>query len=449
MKNKVIWQGLVVLVAFAMVLSACSPAASTTQAPQPTTAAVQPTQAPVQPTTAPTAAAPAATAAPTAAAPAATTAPAAGGSNYTFGILLVGPANDSGWSQANYEGAQYAANKLGAKLVYVDKANTSDRPGTTVSQLAESLVSQGAKLVIFSSDDMKDGVLEFSKAHPDIPVIFSSGDYAWKDGKDYQNLPNVADVMPQMEYTKMIAGCAAALTTKTGKIGYVGPLINDETRRFVDSAYLGAKYCWTNYLKKNPADLTFKVTWIGFWFNIPGVTSNPTQVSDDFINQGYDVLMSGLDTTEDVVEAGKAAASGKKVWAVGYDYPGNCSPAPSVCLGVPYFNWGPSYTTMIQTAISGAFKPDWIWAPPDWKDINNKDTTGAGFEKGQALSADASASVDKFIAELAGGLNLWKGPINLQDKSVYLKDGEVATSQQIWYMPQLLEGMQGQSVPSK
>jgi simple sugar transport system substrate-binding protein len=36
--------------------------------------------------------------------------------------------------------------------------------------------------------------------------------------------------------------------------------------------------------------------------------------------------------------------------------------------------------------------------------------------------------------------------LNLQDGTVYLKDGEVATIQQIWYLPQLLEGMEGQSV---
>jgi simple sugar transport system substrate-binding protein len=46
---------------------------------------------------------------------------------------------------------------------------------------------------------------------------------------------------------------------------------------------------------------------------------------------------------------------------------------------------------------------------------------------------------------MSGGLNLWTGPINLQDKTVYLKDAEVATPQQIWYLPQLLEGMTGAS----
>ena len=118
----------------------------------------------------------------------------------------------------------------------------------------------------------------------------------------------------------MIAGCAAALTTQTGKIGFLGPLINDETRRFAASAYLGAKYCWTNYLGKDPAELEFKVTWIGFWFNIPGVTLDPTQVADDFYNTGYDVVISSIDTTEALTEAKKFAADGKQVWAIPYDY---------------------------------------------------------------------------------------------------------------------------------
>jgi len=82
---------------------------------------------------------------------------------------------------------------------------------------------------------------------------------------------------------------------------------------------------------------------------------------------------------------------------------------------------------------------------PDWADINNPDTSAVGFNKGGALSEENSALIDQFIAELGGGLNLWTGPLNLQDGTPYLADGEVATDLQIWYLPQLLEGMQGQS----
>ena len=66
-------------------------------------------------------------------------------------------------------------------------------------------------------------------------------------------------------------------------------------------------------------------------------------MADDFFNHGYDVVISGIDTTEALVEAGKMAAAGKKVWAIPYDFDGSLDEAPDVCLGVPYFNWGPAY----------------------------------------------------------------------------------------------------------
>ena len=365
---------------------------------------------------------------------------------FTFGMVLVGPYNDGGWSQANYDAGKYVESKLpGAKMVYVDKANSSDRPSTTVEQLAEELVTQGAKMIFFTSDDMKDGAIAFAKAHPEIPVEFSSGDSAWKDGKDYQNLPNLSDIMGKMEYGKMIAGAAAALTSKTGQIGYLGPLINDETRRLASSAYLGAKYAWTNYLGKDPADLKFTVTWIGFWFYIPGFSTDPTVVADSFFNNNYDVVISGIDTTEAMAEASRLSAAGKQVYAIPYDYKGALAQAPEVALGVPYFNWGPEYLKAVTSARDGTWTSFWEWVGPDWTDINNPDTSMIGFVKGQALSADASAKLDEFIAALAGGLNLWTGPLNLQDGTAYLGDGAVATDQQIWYLPQLLEGMEGDS----
>src|SRR4030042_1499704 len=273
-------------------------------------------------------------------------------------------------------------------MVYIDKVNVADRPGTTPAQLAEDLLNQGAKLVIFNSDDMKDSATEFAQNHPDIPVIMASGDQSWKEGEAYVNLPMMVNIMGKMEYGKMIAGCTAALTSQTGKIGYLGPLINDETRRLAASAYLGAKYAWTNILKKDPNKLKFKVTWIGFWFNIPGQTLDPTKVAVNFFSTGYDVVLSGIDTTEALVEANKMAKAGKKVWAIQYDYKDACKEAEDVCLGVPYFNWGPAYLKAI---------------------------------------------------------NMFKGPLNFQDGKPYLKKDEVATDLQIWYFPQLLKGMEGAS----
>jgi len=366
------------------------------------------------------------------------------GQTFTIGMILVGPYNDSGWSQATYEGGQYAVSKIpNTNLIYID--NGFSHQGSTPAQLAEQLLSKGANLIIFNSDDFKDDSNTFAKNHPTIPTIMLSGDQSWAQGQAYLNIPNMANVMGQMEYMKMLAGCAAAMTTQTGKIGYLGPLINDETRRLSSSAYLGAKYCWTNVLKKDPSALQFQVTWIGYWYNEPGTTLDPSKVADSFFNTGYDVVMSGIDTSEAVTEAKKMTDAGQKVWAVGYDYKNNCSAAPAVCLGVPYFNWGPGIATEVKKAMAGTFTQDWQWLGPNWTNLNDPDTSNVGFAKGQALSSAASSAVDQLTAYLAGGKTLWTGPISLQDGTQYLASGATATPQQLWYLPQLLLGMAGSS----
>ena len=362
---------------------------------------------------------------------------------FVFGMLLVGPYNDHGWSQAHYDAGHYMEEKVpGAKMIYIDKVNPADRPGITIPQLVDDLVEKGAQLIIANSDDMKDGIREAALLHPKTYFIHVSGDDVLT-GKAPKNLSNI---MGRMEYGKMMAGFAAALTTRTGKIGYLGPLVNEETRRLVASCYLGARYAWEKVLKKDPKDLSFQVTWIGFWFNIPGVTSDPTQVAQNFVNTGYDVIISGIDTTESLVVARQKSQEGKKIWAIPYDYKGACSGAGEVCLGVPYFNWGPAYVNFVKAIMDGKWKQEWLWLGPDWKDINDPDTSTVGFLPGPALPQSVETSLDSFIKDLATGkVQLFKGPLDYQDGTPFLKAGEVASDQQVWYMKQLLKGMIGQS----
>ena len=362
---------------------------------------------------------------------------------FVFGLLLVGPYNDHGYSQAHYEGGEYVQKKVpGTKMIYIDKVNPADRPGVTIPQLVDDMVEKGAQLIIANSDDMKDGIREAALMHPDTNFLHVSGD----DVLTGKAPKNRANLFGRMEYGRMMGGFSAAMTTKTGKIGYLGPLVNDETRRLACSCYLGARYAWEKVLKKDPKDLKFQVTWIGFWFNIPGVTADPTQVTQNFFNTGHDIVISGIDTTEAIVVAGQKRRAGKEVWAIPYDYIGACGSASSVCLGVPYFNWGPGYAAQIKSCMSGNWKSEWIWLGPDWKDINDPDTTTVGFARGDALSTSAGNALTAFTRDLGtGSVNLFKGPLSYQDGSTYLKAGEVATDQQIWYMKQLLQGMTGQS----
>jgi simple sugar transport system substrate-binding protein len=62
------------------------------------------------------------------------------------------------------------------------------------------------------------------------------------------------------------------------------------------------------------------------------------------------------------------------------------------------------------------------------------------------MPSEGQASLDEFIASLAAeDVNVWSGPIFLQDGSEYVADGSVAADDQIWYLPQLLLGMIGPS----
>jgi simple sugar transport system substrate-binding protein len=365
------------------------------------------------------------------------------GEPFKFGMILVGPKNDHGWSQAHYEGGEYVVEHVdGAEMILFELLNPADKPEATLEGVVDDMVSQGATLIFTTSDEFEEDTLGVAEKYPDVTFINISGD----DALTGEAPANLGNIMGRMEDMKAIAGCAAALTSQTGHIAYLGPLINFETRRLAASAYLGARYCYENYRGMAASDLQFTVTWIGFWFNIPGVTLDPTEVTTNFIDTGVDVVLSGIDTTEGIDVTGQRAAGGDQVWAVPYDFEGACDAAPDICLGVPYFNWGPSYLAAANAVQAGTWTQSWDWNGADWSDLNNPDTSHVGWISGPGLSSDAQADLDGFIAGMASGdINVWSGPINLQDGSEYVAAGSAATDEQIWYLPQLLEGMVGPS----
>lgn len=360
-----------------------------------------------------------------------------------FGLVLVGPKNDHGWSQAHHEGGLYVEEMIpGSEMVVFESLNPADKPEATLEGVVDDMVAEGATLIITTSDEFEEDTLGVAEKYPDVVFINVSGD----DALTGEAPANLGNIMGRMEDMKAIAGCAAALQTETGKIGYLGPLINFETRREASSAYLGARYCYENVRGMNPDDLEFRVTWIGFWFNIPGVTLDPTEVTNSFFDSGFDVVMSGIDTTEGIDVAGQRAAQGANVWSIPYDFEGACDSAPEICLGVPYFNWGPSYLDTATKVSNGTWTQSWDWNPPYWQDLTDNTMTPVGWVNGPGMPAESQAELDAFIASLASEeVNVWAGPISLQDGSEYVPAGNVASGDQIWYLPQLLLGMIGPS----
>ena len=226
----------------------------------------------------------------------------------------------------------------------------------------------------------------------------------------------------------------------------MGPLINDETRRLTNAAYLGARYAWTHVRGKKAEDLAFKVGWIGFWFNIPGVTADPNQMAGNFFDQGYDVLISGLDTPEALTVAEARRKTGAKVFAVPYNFKNACQGAQDACLGVPYFNWGPPFLTVASKVAAGTYKPAFDWLAPDYAALNDPDKSPVGFEEGAALPAEAKKALATFTADLASGkTDLYVGPLTYQNGATFVPAGRTATDKELWFCPQLLSGMEGAS----
>jgi simple sugar transport system substrate-binding protein len=401
-------------------------------------------------------------------------APAAAQDEVVFGVVLVGPNDDRGWSTSHYEAGLYVEENLpGSSMLLYESLNPADSPETTLMEVVELMVDEGASVIFTTSDSFEEDTNVVAAAFPDVVFInitgsnaISSSAVAEGDHAIMHELPelppaNVGNFNVYMELPRLIAGCAAALTSESGSISYLGALINPETRRLASSSYLGARYCADNYRDDMMADdISFEVVWIGFWFNIPGVTLDPTEVATGFLDGGADVIISGIDTTEAITVAGQYMAEGDASFGVPYGNVNGCSEAPDACLGAAYYNWGPAYLDVVNRVVDGSWSQEWQWLEPKWDEINDDglytdaDTSVAGFKFGNALSMETIASLKAFAQEIhdfqtdpmhAGEMFLWQGPLNLQDGSELAGDGESVTLLDIWFVPQLLEGMVGAS----
>lgn len=373
---------------------------------------------------------------------------------FVFGVILVGPQSDRGWSQSHYEAGVYVEEKMpGARMLLFESLNEADAPETTLNDVVTEMVDSGAQVIFTTSASFEQDTDAAAAAFPDVKFVNITGSNALAEDAP----ANVSNFNGLMEAPRMLAGCAAALTTETGQIGYLGALIDPETRRLAASSYLGARYCYENYRGMDPNELEFTVTWIGFWFNIPGVTLDPVEVANEFFDNGADVIISGIDTPEAIQVAGTRMAEGERVFAIPYGNINGCNiddNTPPACLGAAYYNWGPAYLNTIQEIKDGTWEAEWEWLPPDWSDINSPDTSIIGFIRGEGLPEEVSADLDSFYQEMAtystdaaneGSIFLWQGPINLQDGTELAPEGESVEVLDVWFLPQLLEGMTGAS----
>lgn len=324
MRNKTLWLILSVLMIISLVASACTSTA---------------TQAPAEPEA-------------QEAAPAEQAAPAESGSlqipdimegKFNVGMVLIGPHDDGGWSQAHYEGLEYVAQNVeNVHVAYIENVPE----GADSEQVFRSLARKGFDLIFGTSFGFMDPMETVAAEFPDSYFIHISG---YKS-----NGTNFGNLFGAMENMKYLAGMIAGARAKADgnpKLGYMATFPIPEELRLGNAIALG--------MKKTCPECTMDVRWINTWHD-PVIEK---EAAASLFDAGAQVVFTGADTP---AVADVAQEKGK--WGVTYDWSGSCK--VERCLTAPYWNWGPVYARIAQGLIDKTYTPGW--------DYFDAETTGMG-----------------------------------------------------------------------
>src|SRR6266540_4504492 len=330
-------------------------------------------------------------------APAATE-PAAGGfqipdvqdGKFNVAMVLIGPHDDGGWSQAHYEGLQYVEKNVEkVHTAYIENVPE----GADSEQVFRSLARKGFDLIFGTSFGFMDPMETVAGEFPDTTFIHISG---YKSNN--ANFGNLFGAMEDMKYLAgMVAGSRAKMDGNP-KLGYMATFPIPEELRLGNAFMLGAK--------KTCPECTMDVRWINTWHDPVLEKEGAASLFD----AGAQVVLTGADTP---AVADVAQAKGK--WGITYDYVGSCK--VEHCLTTIYWVWGPVYADITEQVKAGTYKPGWQYFDAD---------TGAlgifGFMEGQTMTkgtsdlpaADIQLVKDTLAKMLAGEFtrfDVFAGPI--------------------------------------
>jgi basic membrane protein A len=357
MKTNTIWRLMSLLIVLVMVLAAC---AAPTPAP---TAAPQEPAAPAEPVE---------TEAP---APAEETGgfqiPEIQEGKFNVAMVLIGPHDDGGWSQAHYEGLEYVEQNVpNVHTAYIENVPE----GADSEQVFRSLARKGFNLILGTSFGFMDPMETVANEFPDTYFIHLTGIKS-----NEKNFGNLMGAMENMKYLAgMLAGARAKADGET-KLGYMATFPIPEEIRLGNAIALG--------MRKTCPECTMDVRWINTWHD-PIIEK---EAAASLFDAGAYVVFTGADTP---AVADVAQEKGK--YGVTYDWYGSCK--VERCLTAPYWVWGPEYARITQGIIDKTYTPGW-----DYFDANTGALGLFGFMEGQELTpglADLDPAVLQEVRDL-------------------------------------------------
>jgi basic membrane protein A and related proteins len=329
---------LTVLVAAALIMAACS-------GPAATSAPSAASQAPSTPAESPSGqASPSAAAAECAGTGAQAGAdlqiPDVEAGKFNVAMVLIGPHDDGGWSQAHYEGLQHVCqNMADSHVAYIELVPE----GADSEQVFRSLARKGFNFIIGTSFGYMDPMATVAEEFSDITFLHLTGFKS--NGKNFGNF------FGAMEDFKYLAGMLAGSRAKADgnpKLGYMATFPIPEELRLGNAIMRGAKVTCP--------ECTMDVRFINTWHD-------PVKERDgsaSLFDAGAQVVFTGADTP---AVADVAAEKGK--WGVTYDHPVSCR--IDACLTAPYWIWGPEYLRIAEQVKAGSYTAGYEYFDADSK----------------------------------------------------------------------------------
>lgn len=325
------------------------------------------------------------------------------------GFIFLGPIGDGGWTY------QHDLGRLDVVKAFGDAVETIYQESVPEGADAERAITQmclaGCKLIFTTSFGYMDPTINVAAQFPDVMFEHATG---------YKTAPNVSTYDARFYEGRAVTGMMAGRMTKTNKIGYIASFPIPEVIMGINASFAHAR-------KVNPA-VEMVVIWALTWFD----PAKEADAAKAMIEQGVDVILQHTDSTAPHA----AAAAAGNVFTFGQSSDMTAfAPSPRVSSIID--NWGPYYVKRVQAVLDGTWVSEVNWGGMADGEVVIGEIT-------DAVPAEVKAEAEAMIAAIiAGTYHPFTGPMNKQDGSVFLADGEVATDDQLRSMNFYLEGMVG------
>ena len=330
------------------------------------------------------------------------------------GFIYVGPIGDGGWTYQHDQG------RLAVEAEYGDKVETVFQESVPEGADAERAITQmalgGADIIFTTSFGYGEATNAVAAKFPDVKFEHATG--------FMREYPNVSTYDARFYEGRAVTGTLAGYLTETNKIGYIGSFPIPEVIQGINASYLHAK-------KINP-DVEMVVTWAYTWFD----PAKEADAARAMIDQGVDVILQHTDSTAPQAAAQEANENGGRVFTFGQASDmAQFKPSPRVASIID--DWAPYYIERVGAVIDGTWEQQASWGGMPEGEVVIGEITAA-------VPAEAKAAAEEMIAAItAGEYHPFTGPINKQDGTPWLADGEVADDGTLAGMDFYVEGISG------